>query len=222
MASEVEICNLALAHLGDNATVATINPPDGSAQAEHCARFYPMARDALLEMHTWDFTMSRVALALLSANAAGWAYTYAAPANVLSMIAILDPAAPDDYSATVQSSTWYDPPILSVGQYTPQAFQVEIDNITGADIILTDQVNATARYSKRVTDTTKFSPSFVRALTWMLASELAGPVIKGEAGAAMAGRCNGVFLKLLATATEADANGRQIKPVQNVPWMARR
>lgn len=222
MASEVDICNLALSHLGDNATVATINPPDGSAQADHCARFYPMARDALLEMHTWDFTVSRMALALLSTNAAGWAYTYAAPSNVLSLISILDPAAPDDYSAATPPSSLYEAPILAVGQYSPQPFQAEIDETTGADIILTNQVNALARYSKRVTDTTKFSPTFVRALTWLLASELAGPVVKGEAGAAMAGRCNGVFLKLLAVATVSDANNRQIKPQQNVPWMSRR
>ena len=36
MASDVQICNIALAHLGDTATVASINPPEGSAQAEHC------------------------------------------------------------------------------------------------------------------------------------------------------------------------------------------
>lgn len=218
MASEVDICNLALAHLGDNATVATLSPPDGSAQAEHCARFYPMARDALLEMHTWDFTVSRVALALLSTNATGWAYTYAAPSNVLNLLAVLDPAAPDDYSATVHSGSWYD----AAGQYTPQPFQAEVDAATGADIILTNQVDATLRYSKRVTDTTRFSPLFVRALSWMLASELAGPVIKGEAGATMAGRCNAVFMKLLTQATAADANSRQVKPRQNVAWMAGR
>ena len=40
MASEVEICNLALARLGDAATVVSIDPPEGSAQAEHCAMFY--------------------------------------------------------------------------------------------------------------------------------------------------------------------------------------
>lgn len=220
MASEVDICNLALAHLGDAATVATISPPDGSAQAEHCARFYPMARDALLEMHTWDFTVSRVPLALLSTNTSGWAYTYAAPSNVLNLIAVLDPQAPDDYSA--QSSGRCDPPILSVGYYTPQPFQAEIDETTGADLILTNQANATLRYSKRITDTTKFSPTFVRALTWLLASELAGPVLKGEAGAAAAVKCNALFDKLYAVATASDANYRQIKPRQNVPWMSRR
>ena len=51
MASVVDICNQALSHLGDSATVASIDPPEGSAQAEHCARFYPAALAALLEMH---------------------------------------------------------------------------------------------------------------------------------------------------------------------------
>ena len=45
MATEVDICNLALAHLGDDATIASIKPPEGSAQAEKSARFYPIARD---------------------------------------------------------------------------------------------------------------------------------------------------------------------------------
>ena len=59
MASEVDICNLALSHLGDTATIASLDPPEGSAQAEHCARFYPIARDSLLEMHAWGFATSR-------------------------------------------------------------------------------------------------------------------------------------------------------------------
>ena len=53
MASEIAICNLALSHLGDAANIASIDPPEGSAQAEHCATFYPIARDSLLEMHDW-------------------------------------------------------------------------------------------------------------------------------------------------------------------------
>ena len=55
MATEVDICNLALAHLGDDATIASLSPPEGSAQAEKAARFYPIARNTLLEMHTWNF-----------------------------------------------------------------------------------------------------------------------------------------------------------------------
>ena len=45
MATEVDICNIALAHLGDDATIASLSPPEGSAQAEKAARFYPIARN---------------------------------------------------------------------------------------------------------------------------------------------------------------------------------
>jgi hypothetical protein len=41
VASSVDIANLALAHLGDEAAVTSFDPPDGSAQAEHCARLLP-------------------------------------------------------------------------------------------------------------------------------------------------------------------------------------
>ena len=33
MASDVDVCNLALSHIGDTANVASINPPDGSVQS---------------------------------------------------------------------------------------------------------------------------------------------------------------------------------------------
>jgi hypothetical protein len=66
MATEVDICNLALGHLGDNATVASLTPPEGSAQAEHAARFYPISRDTLLESHAWNFATRRATMPLVN------------------------------------------------------------------------------------------------------------------------------------------------------------
>lgn len=63
--SEVTICNLTLAHLGDVAMVASIKPPDSSVQAQLCARFYYVARNALLEMSAWGFATRRVRLAAI-------------------------------------------------------------------------------------------------------------------------------------------------------------
>ena len=89
-------------------------------------------------------------------------------------------------------------------------------------MILTNQADAQLRYSRRVTDTTKFSPLFVRTLSWVLAAELAGPVLKGDSGVQAAARCEAVYRKLLGEAAGSDANDRQIKPRQNVPWVAGR
>ena len=93
MASEVDICNLALARLGDNATVASIDPPEGSAQAEHCARFYAVARDSLLEMHAWKFATRRVQLAKLTVESWDWSFAYAEPTGALKLLGVLSATA---------------------------------------------------------------------------------------------------------------------------------
>lgn len=223
MASEVDICNLALGHLGDVATVASLDPPEGSAQAEHCARFYPIARDSLLEMHTWGFATKRIQLAQLGNGWPEWTYSYAQPSDALNIIAVLPPDATDDYSAPAMSWGQYGTglPISAGGSYVPQAFSCEVDG-DGNEVILTDQVNAVLRYSAKVTDTTSFSPLFTVALTWHLASMLAGPMIKGDAGAAEAKRCQMMMESWLTKAKESDANQRRVNPQHMVNWISGR
>jgi len=216
MASEIDICNLALGHLGDVATIASIDPPEGSAQAEHCARFYPIARDSLLELHTWGFATKRVQLAQLGTGWPEWDYSYAQPADALNIIAVLPPYATDDYSTGAASVS-----IAVGGSYIPQPFSCEID-ANGADVIYTDQAEAVLRYTALVTDPTKFSPLFIVALSWQLASMLAGPILKGDAGAAEAKRCAAMAQAYLSKAKESDAGQRRINPQHNVGWMAGR
>lgn len=227
MASEVDICNLALAHLGDTATVSSLYPAEGSAQAEHCARFYPIARDSLLEMHSWNFSTVRASLALLDITIPEWTYVYAAPNDALNVLAVLPPEANDDYSARLTATDIYgyttnnNLPFNYAGTYTPQPFAMETQS-DGTQIILTDQEQAVLRYTKLVTDTTQFSPLFVMALSWHLASMLAGPILKGDAGAAESKRCASVMASYLGQARASDSNQRQIKPNQIVGWMAGR
>lgn len=207
MASDVDICNLALAYLGDTATVATLDPPEGSAQAGHCSRFYPVARDALLEMHPWGFTVARATLALLTATPpSSWLYAYAVPADAVGLLAVLDPETGDDYSFS--------------GLYTPQPFQVE--TLDGADVIYTNVENAVLRYTTLVTDTSKFSPLFVEALAWFLAAKLAGPLLKGMTGVKMTQECLKAFQSFYAKAVESDANDGRTQVVQSPSWIANR
>lgn len=222
MASVVDICNQALSHLGDSATVASISPPEGSAQAEHCARFYPAALAALLEMHPWAFATRRTALAQVANPSSTWAYAYAQPSGVVNLLAVLAPDAVDDYSSSMQSSAQaYDNNYARNtvgGAYTPQDFSPEIDD-QGNDIILTNQANAVLRFTVLVTDTSKFSPLFVEALTWLLASKLAGPVLKGEAGMQAAQACTKTFTYWLGKASDSDASQRRATPHHQVAWM---
>jgi hypothetical protein len=222
VASVVDICNLALGHIGDAATISSIDPPEGSAQAEHCARFYPIARDVLLETHSWGFATKRINLALLSSGFPEWDYCYAMPADALNILAVLPNDSTDDYSIGTHSGYGlFSPPLMSGGNYQPQPFNCESLE-DGTQVIYTDQVNAACRYSGQVEDTAKFSPSFVTTLSWLLAAYLAGPVIKGEAGAAEAKRCLANFQAALSKSVESDANQRRNSIAQNVPWMSAR
>ena len=221
MASDVDICNLALAQLGDSASVQSINPPDQSAQAAHCARFYPVARDALLEMHTWGFATVRVPLAQVANPFPQWQYAYATPADALNYLEILDPAAQDDYSVGLQMAGTLPYPVQTgVGIYTPRPFQVE--SINGQEVILTHQANALLRYTRAVSDTAEFSPLFVQGLATLLASHLAGPVLKGAEGRAAAMAKMQEFLKWREWAIESDANQRRVQPLPGAAWMVNR
>jgi hypothetical protein len=221
MSSEVDLCNLALARLGDDASVSSINPPDQSAQASHCARFYPIARDSMLEMHTWGFSTKRAVLSQIANPTTEWAYCYAAPSDMLNILAVLDSASTDDYGvSSISPQTVIGTINTGNSVYTPQTFSME--TINGVDVILTNQPNATVRYTGYVTDTTKFSPLFADALSWLLASHLAGPVIKGTVGASAAKECYQMFRVLFIEATISDANQTRHTVQQSVSWMTNR
>lgn len=204
MASELDICNLALAHLGDTATISSIDPPEGSAQAEHCARFYPIARNSLLEMHAWGFATKRIQLALLSSGWPEWDYAYAQPNDAVNILAVLPPESSDDYTSTG-----------SGGTAIPQPFSCEM-NADGAQVIYTDQANAVLRYTAIVNNPIQFSPLFVSALSHHLAAMLAGPVLKGDVGAAEAKRQAAMMQAYLTEAKNSDSSQRRIK-LEHIP-----
>lgn len=210
MASEVDICNLALGHIGDEASVAAINPPDSSAQAEHCARFYPIARDRLLAGHAWSFATKRIALAELSTDElpATWAYAYSLPADCVTPISILLPVIASSQIPVSQFSSY--PPIPNTpDDNATQDFIVEALQ-TGEQVIYTNVANAELRYIYRCIDTTKFGPLVVDALARLLASYLAGPVIKGTAGMEVSKAHLSQYIKVdLPAAQAADARARK-------------
>lgn len=226
MASAVDICNLALAHLGDPATLSSLDPPEGSAQAQHCHTFYPIARDSLLEMHYWNFSVRRATLASLTASWPMWEYAYALPNNVVNILAVLPPDVADDYSVKFVPTdaplfAHNYSPMVQTGRYVPQPYTVETQ-ADGSGILYTNQPNAVLRYTQHVEDSNQFSPLFTLCLSWHLASMLAGPIIKGETGAAEAKRCANMMAMYLKEAQESDSQQRSIKPEHVVPWTAGR
>lgn len=203
MATEIDICNLALARLGDSATVASIDPPEGSPQATHCAQFYPLARDTVIARHAWNFCTTRAALSELDTEPlTGWLYAFAPPSSAVEIIGIFETGSTDDFS--------------------PQAFDTE--SLTdGTEVIYTNTPDAVCRYKFQVTDPAKFPPLVVDAIASLLASHLAGPVLKGDKGRKAALEWFQVYDRVqLPLAIAADSRQRRVQPIHTPGWISGR
>jgi hypothetical protein len=219
--TQADICNIALSHIGETAKVTSIAPPDGSAQAALCAKFYFVARDSLLEMRRWSFALRRMSPPVVTSELSEWDYAYLLPTDALNVFAVLPAGGDSDYFSG-GSAVLSGPLPLGVGRSpVTQDFTIEVDSL-GRRILYTDQPAAVIRYVSRFTDTAQYPGTFIMALSWKLAAMLAGPIVKGDAGAAEGRRCIQMMLLHLAAADESDGTQRQIKPPHVPPWIGGR
>jgi hypothetical protein len=185
LASEVDICNLALGHFGQDASIDSIDPPDSSAEAEHCATFYPIARDELLELHPWPWATRRIALTQATNDREDWAYRYARP-NLMIKPRIMLPEGYSDQELEGVPFEWE------------------------GDSLYADEADAALVYTFRQTDPTKFSPIFVTTLSFLLSSYVSGPIAKDKTGRMQSGLRNAAMVMLgKAGASTANAGSRR-------------
>ena len=155
MATDIDICNLASANLLSADRVTSINPSDGSTLANRCQTFYPLARESALAAHDWFFARKTI-----NASPDGdgvydgvWAYKYGLPTDSL-VAREVHPKGYDD----------------------AQPFDVEATD--AGNLLLTDVATARLTYTYKCEDTLRYPTNFVLAISWLLASFLAGPVIQ--------------------------------------------
>ena len=204
---EIDICNLALAHIGDKATVTSLNPSDGSHQADLCARYYPVARDLCLERHRYDFTIKQSALvALTTSGRTDFEYAYRLPSDFAGAISVIAKDSLDDQ--------------VSAGITIPQPFVIELNDDYDR-IIYCNLQDAVIRYQAKVTDSSQFSRMFVYAVSWQLASMLAGAVIKGDEGMAAVRNAGQMAEFYMQKAAAFDSRTTREKPIVDAntnPW----
>ena len=204
MASPVDICNTALSLIGSETVVSSIYPPDGSIESGHCARFYPLARLAMIDLGLWSFTKSRAVLAEVANASQIWAYAYTLPSDCINALRVLRP------DASTNSISISDP----LGNLYPQvpSYFIAVDESAGAPfeidgaVLRTNEPDATLVYATDVTDSTKFTPSFVMALSYMLASYLAGPIVKGMQGVQLGKALRQEAMVMASASSAGDAN----------------
>jgi hypothetical protein len=181
MNSDIDVGNLALSNLGERANISSFDPPEGSAHAELVARFYPLARDTLLEGFAWSFALKRAPLALVEVDSNEYDYVYAVPQDCLKVWAVFG-----EDSAVA-------------------SFTVEADE-NSTLYVCTDAPDAVISYTIRPLGAERFSAMFAEALAARLASMLAGPIIRGEEGMKQKLGLLKISNELISMAQVADAN----------------
>ncbi len=149
-ASVVQICNLALSHLG---AAAIVSLTERSAEAMACALHFEPCRDSVLRDYPWNFATKRVVLAERSGEMRrDWGHVYSLPSDCLLARDLL-PDAP---------------------------FVIESNDQGTTRLLLTHQPQARLLYTARVEEPTLYDPLFVEALAWKLAVQICMPLTRDK------------------------------------------
>lgn len=177
MATDVDICNLALTHIG---AFPMTSLSEATPEAGYCNRLYPVARDTVLREHAWNFAAKTVALATVTDTHPRYDYVYALPADCLVARKIIN--------------------TLSDAKIDFEIFRNADDS---AQRIATDQAEAELAYTAKTTNTLFFNPEFIDALSWRLAADLAMP-IRGDLNAQQSAM--NMYFSIIMKAQAVDAN----------------
>ena len=142
MATNIDICNLALAHLGEAQIVSLV---EDNARAAACNLRYAFVRDEVLRAHRWNFAQKRVVLVAGAAPAFGWTASFPLPPDCLRVC---------EFNGTEE------------GQIIGNEYIIE------GRSILTNATTANIVYVFREEDVTKYDSIFINALALKLAAAL--------------------------------------------------
>lgn len=211
MASEVEICNIALS----NIRAGSINSlTEGSLQAQQCKLKYGILRDRCLREIPWGFNRKIKALAPVTTEIFNWAYAYQYPIDCLKIHRLMGSYEEISSGATDYISQQLDANVLSLKDTRTQ-IPYEVFNFDDKKTIGADQPELRINYAAKVTDPNLFSDDFVMALSHLLASEVAVPIVGAEMGRALRNDSLQLYKQYLASALAADQNDQYSSPVES-------
>ncbi|MDB4871971.1 MAG: hypothetical protein JWL97_2975 [Gemmatimonadales bacterium] len=191
MTAKVDICNLALSHLANSSEIADLDA-EQSKEAQACRRFFDEIRDEVLRDFPWPFAMTQGALALVASNPTiEWGYSYRLPAGCLNFRRILSGVRNDSRKSRI---------VYRLGQDA------------AGDLIFTDQPSAQAEWTAQITNTERFRPDFVLALSYLLAFRI-GPRVAGDKVKVVADAQQNYYLQI----SKAKANALNEEQLDDSP-----
>lgn len=158
MASEVQICNLALSHLGIGRRIASLTEKTQEARA--CSLHFETARDATLRDFPWPFANKIATLQLIEEDPnSEWSYSYRYPTDCLNLLRVLSGERVDTPDTRVEFKLGHD---------------------DSGQLIYSDKEDAEAEYTLRVSNPARFPPDFVIALSLRLAAYISTELTGGD------------------------------------------
>lgn len=201
MSNEVEICNLALSNIRGG-SINSLNEP--SVQAQQCKLKYPFMRDRCLREVSWQFNRSIKALAVVDVDIFNWSTSYSYPVDCLKIHRLIG-----KHEESTSESSVVDSQIIPIGNLRSQ-IPYEVFKFNNAKVIGCNVSNIRIDYASKVTDVNLFSDDFILALSHLLASELAIPIIGGEVGRTLRSDSLTLYDKYISAATVDDLNDRYL------------
>lgn len=198
MASQLDVCNLALLRLGQGKIVSL---SEGSVEANYLTQFWDADRRAALRDYAWNFAASKPTLLTAYDNTAfdlarDFVYVYALPSDCIRALELFA-------GATMQS---FPPTDVNFTDASQTLTELMFFKVRSGRTLVTNLADAYLQYTKDITDVSKFDDQFVEALSYRLAVDLALP-ITGNAGFANA--MTQLYRGSLLSARKSDATERR-------------
>lgn len=196
--SEVQICNMALSHIGSRSKIESLT--EASTEAWQCNQWYEFSRLQALEMYNWNFAKKRLALTAHSEAPpeAVWGFRYAYPTDCAVARELENPLGPDADAVP---------------------FQVEMASDGESRSILTNLEDAVLIYTFKLTNPNFYTSFFVLLLSWVIASNI-GFSITGKQS--VVDRALGNVLNLQVMAPAMNANEQVKKPPRDAEHIRKR
>ena len=217
MATEVDICNLSLSLLGEEANVVSVNPSDGSENAGLCNRWLPMAKRRLFEEADWSFAQKRVRLSELSnidASIYDKAKAYAFPSDgvrIIKLYELCDEADESIFSIDPNEAT------VMLKTVRPDHWRVEYNPNNSNRMVITNVEQAVAQYTAYIDSVAMYPAYFTDALVVLLAAYLVGPVKRQSSSSTEAINLMRQYQSALSMAKTIDAQATARQKIFRVP-----
>lgn len=210
MASEVDICNLALSNVRGG-SINSLDEP--SLQAQQCKLKYPIVRDMLLSDFTWGFNKGIKSLAELSdVDLFNWAYAYQYPSDCLHVVKLIPNFEQFSQSDGALRSRRIED---LYGHDLDMQIKFEVFNESNGKVIAANEQQLRIVYRKKVTDPNLFDNLFLQAFSSMMSAELAVPIVGVEAGRPLRQDALTMYKHFIQSAAAKNANEQYTEPQES-------